>query len=69
MLMNPPVLQADYVPAVPANDLVLALQLIQHATAPTPDDGGHHEAAHDIASEVLLRVDARRKYEARHNKI
>ena len=37
-------------------ELVQALRLIEHATAPTPDDGGHHEAAHSIATEVLFRV-------------
>ena len=30
-----------------------ALELIKHATAPTPDDGGHHEAAHDIATAAI----------------
>jgi len=48
-------------PDTPANapsyeDLVNALVQVRHATAPTPDDGGHHEAAHDIADAVLKRV-------------
>lgn len=33
--------------------LIHALRLIQHATAPSPDDGGHHEAAHEIATAAL----------------
>lgn len=69
MLMTPPTLPTDYVPAVPNDELVRALELILHATAPAPDDGGHQEAAHDLASEVLSRVEARRVYEARHNAI
>lgn len=65
MMMNPPTLPANYAPTVHADELVHALELIRHATAPTPDDGGHHEAAHDIADAVLRKVEARRKYESR----
>lgn len=36
-----------------APKLLEALELIKHATAPTPDDGGHHEAAHDIACAAI----------------
>ncbi len=39
------------------------LEMIRHATAPTPDDGGHHEAAHDLADAMLRRVEARKTYE------
>ena len=35
--------------------LVQTLELIRHATAPEPDDGGHHEAAHDLAVDGLQR--------------
>lgn len=64
MLMNPPTLPVNYVPAVHLDELVRALELIRHATAPTPDDGGHHEAAHDLADAALKRVEARRAYVA-----
>lgn len=52
---------AEEAPAVPANapsyeELVNALVQVRHATAPDPDDGGYHEAAHDIADAVLKRV-------------
>jgi len=40
------------------DDLVQALRLVEHATAPTPDDGGGHEAAHSIATEALSRAAA-----------
>jgi hypothetical protein len=66
MLMNPPTLPADYVPAVHADELVRTLQLILHATAPRPDDGGHHEAAYELAMAALKRVEARKEYEAKH---
>lgn len=66
MHMNPPTLPADYVPAVHADELVRTLELIWHATAPTPDDGGHHEAAHDLADAALKKIEARRLYEAKH---
>lgn len=62
MLMNPPTLPANYVPAVHSDELVQTLELIRHATAPTHDDGGHHEAAHDLADDMLKRVEARRAY-------
>lgn len=35
--------------------LVQTLELIRHATAPEPDDGGHHEAAHGLAVDGLQR--------------
>lgn len=38
------------------DELVTALRLIEHATAPTHDDGAYHEAAHDLASQVLVRL-------------
>jgi hypothetical protein len=66
MMMNPPTLPADYVPEVHADELVQALQLILHATAPTPEgDGGHHEAAYELAMAALKRVEARREYVAK----
>lgn len=58
MLMNPPTVPLNYVNMPSHDELVRVLRLVQHATAPTPDDGGYHEAAHDLASEVLGRVDA-----------
>ncbi len=64
MRMNGPVLPVGYVPAVSQVELVRALGLIRHATAPTPDDGGHHEAAHDLADSILRRVEARADFEA-----
>lgn len=42
----------------------LTKAMLQHATAPTPDDGGSHEAAHDLAAGMLKRVQARDAYEA-----
>jgi hypothetical protein len=66
MLMRPPTVPKDYVPAVHAEEFVHALQLIVHATAPTPDgDGGHHEAAYELAMGVLKRVEARKEYDKR----
>jgi hypothetical protein len=64
MLMKPPTLPLNYVPAVHIDELVHALESIRHATAPTPDDGGHHEAAHDLADAVLKRLEARRAFVA-----
>ena len=66
MMMKPPTLPADYVPEVHASELVQTLQLILHATAPTPDDGGHHEAAYELAMATLKRVEARREYVAKN---
>jgi hypothetical protein len=40
------------------DELVTALRLIEHATAPTHDDGAHHEAAHDLATQMLKRLPA-----------
>lgn len=66
MRMNPPTLPADYVPLVHADELVHTLRLIVHATAPRPeDDGGHHEAAYELAMSTLKRWEARREYEAK----
>lgn len=39
-------------------ELVTTLRLIEHATAPTHDDGAYHEAAHDLATGVLARLPA-----------
>jgi len=64
MLMKPPTVPANHANAPSYDELVNALELIRHATAPTPDDGGHHEAAHELAASVLKRVEARRQYEA-----
>lgn len=64
MRMNPPTLPLNYVNAPSYDDLVRFLELIRHATAPTPSDGGYHEAAYDLADEVLQKVEARRRYEA-----
>ena len=58
MHMKPPTVPLNYVNMPSQDDLVRTLRLIQHATAPMPDDGGYHEAAHDLASAVLSRVDA-----------
>ena len=38
------------------DELVTTLRLIEHATAPTHDDGAYHEAAHDLASQMLQRL-------------
>lgn len=67
MRMNPPTLPADYVPAVHIDELAHTLRLIVHATAPSPDDGGHHEAAYELAMAALKRVEARSKYEAKQH--
>lgn len=64
MQMKPPTLPLNYAPVVTADELVHVLELIEHATAPTPDDGGHHEAAHDLSSGILAKVRARRAYDA-----
>lgn len=40
------------------DELVTTLRLIEHATAPTHDDGAYHEAAHDLATGVLARLPA-----------
>ncbi len=63
MQMTAPNLPLNYAHHVPYEDLVTALRLIQHATAATPDDGGHHEAAHDLSSGALAKIDARAEYE------
>lgn len=49
--------EAAEVGAAPTYDeLVTTLRLIEHATAPTQDDGAYHEAAHDLATQVLQRL-------------
>jgi hypothetical protein len=63
MMMKPPTVPRDYVNAPSYEELVNALEQVRHATASTPDDGGHHEAAHDLADAMLKRVEARRRYE------
>lgn len=68
MRMNPPTLPLNYAKAVYHDELVTALELVRHATAPSPDDGGYHENAHDIADAILKRVEARRAYEASQEK-
>ena len=64
MIMNPPTVPRGYVNAPSYDELVQALELIRHATAPTPDDDGHHENAHELADAMLKRVEARKQYEA-----
>lgn len=64
MLMKPPTLPDNYAHFVPYDELVRALRLIEHATAPTHEDGAYHECAHDLSTEILARVDARAKYDA-----
>jgi hypothetical protein len=46
-----------------ANDLkrdretaILSFKMIRHATAPTPDDGGEHENAYDLATKALYNL-------------
>lgn len=63
MQMNPPTVPLNFVNAPSYDELITTLDLIRHATAPTPDDGGHHEAAHDLADAMLKRVEARRQFE------
>ena len=63
MMMKPPTVPANHANAPSYDDLVNALEQIRHATAPTPNDGGHHEAAHDLADAVLKRIHARLEYE------
>lgn len=61
MRMSPLTVPDGFVNNPSREELLTALRLIEHATAPTHDDGAHHEAAHDIASEILRRVDAAEK--------
>lgn len=42
-----------------APDMLQALRLIEHATAPSHDDGGHHEAAHEIAVAAIAKAEGR----------
>ncbi|KFB68903.1 hypothetical protein [Candidatus Accumulibacter vicinus] len=61
MLMKPPTVPANYANSPSYEDLVNALEQIRHVTAPTPDDGGHHEAAHDLADAMLKRASSTRR--------
>ena len=54
--ITPAVLKATGKTEATYADLVTALRLIEHATAPTPDDGGGHENAYSIAIDALHRV-------------
>lgn len=63
MLMNPPTVPANHANAPSYDELVQTLQLIVHATAPTPDDGGGHENAYTLAMDMLKRIEARKEYE------
>ena len=65
MLMKPPTVPASHANAPSYDELVRTLQLIVHATAPTPEDGGGHENAYTLAMDMLKRVEARKEYEAR----
>ena len=38
------------------DDMLHSLRLIEHATKPAPDDGGHHEAAHEIAVAAIAKA-------------
>lgn len=64
MLMKPPTLPLHYAHSVPYDDLVTALKLIRHATAPTHEDGAYHEAAFGIADPIVKRIEAREAYDA-----
>lgn len=63
MFMNALTVPRNHANAPSYDELVTTLELIRHATAPTPSDGGYHEAAHDLADATLKRVEARRVYE------
>jgi hypothetical protein len=60
-----PTLPSGYVSPVYESELIKALRLIQHATAPTHNDGAYHEAAYEIASDILKQVDKRLEFEKR----
>jgi len=60
MQMNPPTVPKGYVPTPSYDDLVNQLQLIEHATSPTHDDGAYHENAHSLSVDMLDRVKAAR---------
>ena len=64
MLVKPPTVPANHANAPSYEDLVQTLQLIVHATAPAPDDGGGHENAYALAMDALKRIEARKEYEA-----
>lgn len=64
MLMKPPTLPQDYVPAVHADELVRVLEAIHKATSAGSVDGAH-EVANRLASDALKKVDARAQYDAK----
>jgi hypothetical protein len=37
-------------------DMLLTLRLIKHATAPTPEDGGSHPIAYDLAAGAIAKA-------------
>ena len=68
MKSSPPTLPLNYVPPVYEGELVQALRLIHHATAPTHKDGAYHENAFEIADGILKRVEQRAAYEVEEPK-
>ena len=40
-------------------EMLQAMRLIEHATAPTHEDGGHHEAAHEISSAAIAKAEGK----------
>lgn len=38
------------------DELLIALQLIEHATAPTHEDGAYHENAHELARAAIAKA-------------
>ena len=66
MIMNSPTVPFGHVNAPSRDELIRTLRLVQHATAPTQNDGAYHENAHDLVSEVLAKVDAHAAYMAQH---
>lgn len=63
MQMKPPTLPVDYTPGVHNEELIQALRLIHHATAPSYTDDAYHENAYGIADAILKKVDARIAFE------
>lgn len=45
---------ANLIAAAP--EMLAALKMIAHATAPSPDDGGHHENAYTLAIEAIAKA-------------
>ena len=64
MSIEQPTVRPGHVVAPSYDELVNTLELIRHATALTPDGGGHHEAANDLAEAMLKRVEAGRVFVA-----